>query len=291
LRFTFTSMKTKFLLIAIATSTLTLSGFLIIEKESPDEFLKHRAEFVMREIGHRILLHSGDSTSRVLPVRKITGRTFQLEFQNEFTFVPDTLMNIVQNSLAAKKIPLPYTVSVLDCRSGEMIYGYEMISVEPKEIACLGRIQPKGCYRVQIVFLEVENKISAPQYVAGAAFVTIAFIGFIFFGLKGKKIIEATTNQIPISDYFFCEEKRTLRKGNTVTSLTHKEARVLSVLAANVNQIVERDQLIKDVWGREGVIVGRSLDVFISKLRKKFDASPDVRIVNIHGNGYKLEID
>jgi len=57
-----------------------------------------------------------------------------------------------------------------------------------------------------------------------------------------------------------------------------------------MNEISNRKQLQKEVWEDDGVLVGRSLDVFISKLRKKLEADPAVRIINIHGKGYKLEV-
>jgi DNA-binding response OmpR family regulator len=72
--------------------------------------------------------------------------------------------------------------------------------------------------------------------------------------------------------------------------LTIKEAKLLSIFAANLNQIVDRNRLQKEVWEDEGVIVGRSLDMFISKLRKKLEQDPNVKLTNIHGKGYKLEV-
>ena len=53
---------------------------------------------------------------------------------------------------------------------------------------------------------------------------------------------------------------------------------------------IGRDQLMKEVWEDEGVIVGRSLDMFVSKLRKKLQADPRASILNVHGKGYKLVI-
>jgi hypothetical protein len=281
-------MKRKLLLSALVVVALVFSGFLILKSENPDQFLEQRAEFVMREIGHRILLHAGDSVSQVLPVKRLNERAFQLEFSKDFTFMADTLLHIVQSSLAARNIPLQYTVSVRDCKTDQMIYGYEMILLKPKEIACLGRVQPVGCYRVQIIFLKSDEGVSTTHYAMAAGIVLLALVGFVF-GMK-KKEIPQVSNQISLRGYNFDENKRTLKDSSGKIELTHKEARVLSVLVANANQIVKRDQLVKEVWGREGVIVGRSLDVFISKLRKKF-TDPHIRIVNIHGNGYKLEID
>ena len=74
----------------------------------------------------------------------------------------------------------------------------------------------------------------------------------------------------------------------TKDELTSKEADLLALLHASVNTTVERYVLLKNVWGDEGAYVGRTLDVFISKLRKKLEADPSIRIVNVRGIGYKL---
>lgn len=72
--------------------------------------------------------------------------------------------------------------------------------------------------------------------------------------------------------------------------LTGTENRVLLIFASAPNEVIERTRLQKEIWEDEGVIVGRSLDMFISKLRKKLEVDPDIKIVVIRGKGYKLEI-
>lgn len=57
---------------------------------------------------------------------------------------------------------------------------------------------------------------------------------------------------------------------------------------SSVNATVERDDILKSVWGDDGDYVGRTLDVFISKLRKKLEADSNIKIINIRGIGYKL---
>jgi DNA-binding response OmpR family regulator len=74
-----------------------------------------------------------------------------------------------------------------------------------------------------------------------------------------------------------------------VISLTDKECKVLELLHKNFGELIPREKLMQEVWINEGVITGRSLDMFISKLRKKLSADPDLRITNIHGKGYRLE--
>ncbi|MEM7657278.1 MAG: helix-turn-helix domain-containing protein, partial [Bacteroidota bacterium] len=60
------------------------------------------------------------------------------------------------------------------------------------------------------------------------------------------------------------------------------------LLHRSVNQTLERDQILKEVWGNENGYVGRTLDVFISKLRKKLAADPNLKIINVRGVGYRL---
>ena len=72
-------------------------------------------------------------------------------------------------------------------------------------------------------------------------------------------------------------------------SLSQKEQRLMEILMKQANQLVTREYLIEEVWSKEGVVTGRSLDVFISRLRKKLSVYPQVRIVNKHGQGYVLD--
>ena len=88
----------------------------------------------------------------------------------------------------------------------------------------------------------------------------------------------------------FFQDKQILKFGNDNISLTTKENQVLQILASSPNETLSRERLQKEVWEDEGVLVGRSLDVFISKLRKKLELDPNLKIVNVHGKGYKLEV-
>ena len=64
----------------------------------------------------------------------------------------------------------------------------------------------------------------------------------------------------------------------------------LELLNKNFGVLISRETLMQKIWINEGVITGRSLDMFVSKLRKKLSSDPELRITNVHGKGYKLEI-
>jgi DNA-binding response OmpR family regulator len=88
---------------------------------------------------------------------------------------------------------------------------------------------------------------------------------------------------------FNAEARKLLANGTTI-DLTKTETRVLRIFALSPNEAIERSRLQKEIWEDEGIIVGRSLDMFISKLRKKLEFDPNIRIVVIRGKGYKLQI-
>ncbi len=74
------------------------------------------------------------------------------------------------------------------------------------------------------------------------------------------------------------------------TTLTRKEAALLKLLAENKNQLVEREYALEKIWGSSDYFIGRSMDVFIAKLRKMLKVEPAISITNVHGTGFKLEI-
>ena len=82
---------------------------------------------------------------------------------------------------------------------------------------------------------------------------------------------------------------QTLISGASRHALTYREAKLLHLFASHPNQLLERDFILQSVWEDEGIIVGRSVDVFVSRLRKLLRDDPGVRIVAVHGVGYRME--
>lgn len=85
-------------------------------------------------------------------------------------------------------------------------------------------------------------------------------------------------------------DKRTRATALETRKLTEKEAEILYTLCCNLHHVVKRDELLMKVWGSNDYFLGRSLDVFISKLRKYLSADPAVEIENHHGVGFKLTV-
>lgn len=93
-----------------------------------------------------------------------------------------------------------------------------------------------------------------------------------------------------LAGFTFDFSEQRLASAHAEIQLTAKEAKLLRLFCIHRNQIIERDIIQKAIWEDEGYFVGRSMDVFISRLRKIFKDEPDVSFQNVHGVGYKLEV-
>lgn len=100
---------------------------------------------------------------------------------------------------------------------------------------------------------------------------------------------ESVPKVFEIGKYEFDHENMVLRFEGNEKTLTRKEAALLKLLCKNKNQLVTRDFALQQIWGSNDYFIGRSMDVFIAKLRKMLGEDPTITIKNIHGTGFKLE--
>jgi len=103
---------------------------------------------------------------------------------------------------------------------------------------------------------------------------------------RGKD--ELNDGPIKIGNYIFNLKKQTLEIATEIENLTHREAHLLYYLIKNKNQVLERSFILKKLWGDDDFFNARSMDVFITKLRKKLKNDPAIQILNVRGYGYKL---
>lgn len=273
------------LFISVISLTFSMTG--------SDSFDIARREVLLRKIGDELLKQSGDSRSRVLPVKKIAENEYQISFENELTFQPDSLVNTTRRLLAQDPLASDYVVNVLNCSNSSVAYGYAISNNKRDDIvACRGRVQPRGCYMVNIKFKPTGINTAKNGYLLGSLSF-LAFVGFVFFrSVKPRKAEPGNQNTgiLTFGSVLFNAQERQLVINKNTIDLTGTEARLLLIFALSPNQTIERSRLQKEIWEDEGVIVGRSLDMFISKLRKKLEPDPNINIVVIRGKGYKLEI-
>ncbi|RZN83773.1 MULTISPECIES: winged helix-turn-helix domain-containing protein [unclassified Winogradskyella] len=256
------------------------------------EELEETVKISMREVGNQLLLANQDSTSLVLPIKAITPLKYRLSFQKNLSFSPDSLVTIIRKNFEKSELPNHYRVEVLQCKDDEVAYSYQMSANEDKTIIpCISRELPFECYYIEARFIkDSASTFSREIIVFIFGFITIGFVAFGIFKMKKTSEKRIEENFIAIGKYKFYEIHNKLIKEAEEITLSKKECELLAILVASPNQIVTRDELTKRVWEDNGVIVGRSLDTFISKLRKKLKEDDSVIIENVHGIGYKLVI-
>lgn len=286
------SGKRKYLNALIILSFITVVS-IVFSITNRDEFDIARREVLLRRIGHEILLQSGDSTSRVLPVEKISDNEYQLQFEKEFTFQTDSLVNTTQRLLAKDHFASEYVVNVLNCNNSIVTYGFAISENKKNDIvACLKRTQPSACYKINIKFKPSGISTTSSNYILGGLLL-LTLAGFVFLkSIKPKRAVnkEEDNKLFTLGSVLFDVEKKQLLINNTSIDLTGTETRLLRIFATSPNEIIARSRLQKEIWEDEGVIVGRSLDMFISKLRKKLELDSSISIVVIRSKGYRLEV-
>jgi DNA-binding response OmpR family regulator len=106
--------------------------------------------------------------------------------------------------------------------------------------------------------------------------------------LKRVKSKNPPQTQITFSNCLLKTDELKLQIGNETFGLTKKEAALLEYLAKNANQAVKREDMLRSIWKDDSYFAGRSMDVYITKLRKFLKSDPNIEILNVHGLGFKL---
>lgn len=106
--------------------------------------------------------------------------------------------------------------------------------------------------------------------------------------VRGKKNKESSIYKL--GNFLFDTQKQLLTIGAKHTKLTTKENELLALLCSHANEILQRDFALKTIWIDDNYFNARSMDVYITKLRKHLKDDPQIEIINIHGKGYKLII-
>ncbi len=114
----------------------------------------------------------------------------------------------------------------------------------------------------------------------------VSRISAILRRVRGKKEKEITMYRI--GQFTFDTQKQTLVIGDVTKKLTTKESELLALLCAHMNEMLERNYALKNIWVDDNYFNARSMDVYITKLRKLLKDDPAIEIINIHGKGYKL---
>ncbi len=268
----------------------------------------------MRMITHQLMLWQGDSSHAIPPVIALDETQYRLNFNTDLQFTPKTLVDFIAKVMHEYNIAEQYRVQVRSCMGDTIVYSFQVGGIESGDIVpCLGRQQKKACYYLQVSILDTFQLLATQQdrekdllleeadlnskrfYPLVFLAIVIAAFWYLMFRKNittGNKALTETKNSeiIWLGSTQFSEQKLNISFNNVKTELSAKESDLLAFLAQHLNQRVEKERILEAVWGDDGDYVGRTLDVFISKLRKKLALDARIRIINIRGIGYQLQV-
>lgn len=269
-----------------------LSAVMLLASQNKNEGYAALIKIALRDVGNKLLLINQDSRSLILPIQKVEGSRYQLSFQKELAINPDSLVAIIEQSFQKANLPSHYQIEVKQCEDLAVAYSYQKDKTEEKSIIpCRTRFLPQKCYILEVQFLEKTTtsttKLIWILLLTGSSMVALVFL---FKRKKGKRSISTNANSIPVGKFKFYPEENKLIVASTEIPLSKKEVELLTVFVAHPNKVIKREELSKKVWEDHGVFVGRSLDTYISKLRKKLSDDESIKLTNVHGIGYMLEV-
>ncbi|BDD09515.1 hypothetical protein FUAX_19470 [Fulvitalea axinellae] len=241
------------------------------------KLVREQTHLAMRAIGDELLKANNDFRTPVPPIEQIGSATLRLRFNKPIVIDPDTLVTLSVKHFNSR-ISSRSIVNVLKADTKEIVYSFEINHLTEKEIPCLGRKLPKSLYLLESSFYgqtTIRLRSNVPSLsLAGTS------VLFIFFGLallikqkaKPKGSNQRELNGIKLDLNF----NRILYKDESI-ELTDKETQILAILFEKAGELISREYLVQEVWAKQGVVTGRSLDMYISRLRKKLKPLPNIQ--------------
>ena len=303
-------MDWKKVIYRLLPAALFLGGLLTLQAmvlapaaEAGQRQFADRVNLTLRLAADRLLDLAGDTTSAIPPVEVVSHNEFLLHLNRPFDY--DSLPPFLTRALALHGVEEDYYVAVTDCLNDELMLGYSAAGLAAGEAPCGGREQTAECYNLRLTFPGLPaGPPSAWGWWLAAGLFSLAVLPLLVFSRRRPKPQPVptrttavdpgqptTTDVLHLGHSAFDPANLLLVVNGIRRPLTYREAKLLHFFCRHPNQVLERQAILKAVWEDEGVIVGRSLDVFVSRLRKLLQKEPAVRISSVHGVGYRFEVD
>lgn len=153
---------------------------------------------------------------------------------------------------------------------------------------------------IPIIFLSAKTmkedrikglKLGADDYLVKPYSMEELILKIEVFLNRSQKTVSTQTTVYEVGDFKFDPSNYNISKGKEATNLTEREAALLKFFLDNKNTVLKREKILIELWGTDDYFVGRSLDVFISRLRKIFKDEPNIRIDNLPRVGFKMVVE
>ena len=270
------------------------------------EWKPETVNLALRQIAHNLYTLCDNHTERIEPVQQKDENTFSVRVDEYVDY--EKLPEIIDAVMVDFGLPEKYSVLLKNCEEETVELGYTYIALSRNEVACREREHTLDCSIIELLIHEVKTEESIPWNYLMLTLLLGGIIALLFYSyisandkhdkeesIKQQKEQANETpikkdNTISIGKFSFDHNNQSLTSTDGTSTLTFRESKLLHYLSSNPNQVLSRDQIQANVWEDEGVIVGRSLDVFVSRLRKILKSDESIKIKSVHGVGYRFEM-
>lgn len=268
-----------------------LSTVFTADSEESEDFSR-LAKIALREVGNQLLLSNNDSTSLVLPVIALEAYSYQLSLESAYSIEPKNLVSLIESSFEKSGLPTSYIVELIQQTDGQVAYSYKMNgSRETSIIPCFGRVLARQVYVLEVDFSSASPLLGQQAFIYVPLLVSLMMLVIPYYRRRQMTKAEVMNDgAAALGRFRFYPGQLKLYIDSSEINLSRKECELLTIFSDKPNEIISRDELMKRIWEDHGVFVGRSLDTYISKLRKILKADPTIQITNIRGVGYKMEL-
>lgn len=246
-----------------------------------------RVEIALRAIGDALLQERSDFVTSLPPLIRKDDNDWRMRLPTALAIDPDLLTKTTVTQLSSIGVS-EVLVTVHPAGEDHIVYGFSLDYTSEHTLPCLGRRLPMTEYdivfRVSPAVVGTGGKLPTYSWVALGLLLPIAWL--IGRYRRPKPGTEKQTALLEVD-----RTRNELHVGRERIDLTEKEAQVLNLLLDRPGEVVTRQRLTEEIWTAEGVITDRSLDVYISRLRKKIRSLDHTRIVTVRGKGYTIETD
>ncbi|MBK6266059.1 winged helix-turn-helix transcriptional regulator [Marivirga sp. S37H4] len=276
-------LKTRYLILFGACILLLVAFNLSVPKEK--DLAEKQTRIALRSIGDDLLTYNNDFQSTLPPIEKIQDQKYLIKFNQPIAIHPD---NLAASSVAhlSPEISDKFIVNVIDADLKNIVYEFEINHSNEKSIPCKGRNLKKAMYEIEV---DLYHQNGSKLALSSVSFTGISIVLFIFFGFLAvdRNVIKLRSKprQLALS---LDRINNLISFDDKEVKLTDKEMEIMIILTKDEGKLVARDYIIEEVWSKQGVVTGRSLDMYISRLRKKLGEISKAQIINEHAKGYRL---
>ncbi|MEQ8469717.1 MAG: winged helix-turn-helix domain-containing protein [Marinoscillum sp.] len=239
------------------------------------------------------LYEAGDTISEKVVVEKKSANYFFVQTNTPAT--SETVDSLIQKAFSARNITMDYEIGVYNAEDDTLIHVTQIKSSNPTPLKDL-RIEADGVQKnFAVMFPSRSNFLISQADIWPFLVFLILLIAWLsvqwtpYFANQKSSEPQSKT-EILLGNSRLDFHNQNLTVDNTTFQLTYKENQILKLFFENPNQVVERDVFLKDVWEKDGFFVARSMDVFISRVRKYLSNDKSIRIENLRAIGYRLVV-